>query len=246
MGGDNLLKYHQFRARLGMGDLHPGGAAATSRMLGWLAERGVQRVLEVGAGIGNTAVRMLDLGWDVTAIEPDPVLFEKLRRRVGSRARCEPLLSHTSTEPYDAIIGESVFFQMDLSQVFAHARSLLEPGGYLACVEALWTAAVTADVSRALHENTQHMFGIAVGSREPLTSQDWLRLLQEAGFAMVASERLARGSAGQAPSSDWRASLGALVRDPRLLFSAARFRMRKRVVRMPPGAQESWLFLARS
>jgi SAM-dependent methyltransferase len=241
-----VLKYHQLRAKLGMGDLHPGGVTATSRMLGWLAQRKVQRVLEIGAGIGNTAVRMLELGWDVTAIEPDRVLFERLRGRVGSRARCEPVLSHAPTEPYDAVIGESVFFQMDLSQAFAHARSLLKPGGYLACVEAVWTASVTADVSRALHEDTQRLFGIAVGSREPLTSEDWLQQLQDTGFEMVESERLPRGSAGQAPSSDWRASLGALVRDPGLLFTVARFRLRKRGVRMPPGAQESWLFLARA
>ena len=60
-----------------MGDLHPGGAPATGTMLGWLSERGVRQVLEVGAGIGNTSARMVALGWDVTSIEPDPVLFAK-------------------------------------------------------------------------------------------------------------------------------------------------------------------------
>ena len=77
------FKYHQFRARLGMGDLHPGGAPATLKILQWLTERNVHRVLEVGAGIGNTAARMAALGWDVTAIEPDPVLFTRLRRAAG-------------------------------------------------------------------------------------------------------------------------------------------------------------------
>ncbi|HUI63019.1 MAG TPA: hypothetical protein VLX90_22515, partial [Steroidobacteraceae bacterium] len=62
------FRYHQFRARLGMGDLHPGGAPATRRILQWLSERGVHRVLEVGAGIGNTAMRMADRGWDVVAL----------------------------------------------------------------------------------------------------------------------------------------------------------------------------------
>jgi len=241
-----LLKYHQFRARLGMGDLHPGGAAATAKLLEWLAERQVRRVLEVGAGIGNTAARMLDLGWEVTAIEPDPVLFATLRRRLGTRARCESFQSHATSEPYQAILGESVFFQMDLRQVFAHARALLAPGGYLGCVEAVWTAQVTAATSNELHENTQRLFGIAVGAREPLTCQDWSRLLSEAGFEMQQAERLPRGSAGHPPSSDWRSSVGAVLRDPRLLLWAARFRERKRRARMPAGVQESWLFLARS
>ena len=228
-----------------MGDLHPGGAAATSKLLGWLAERRVQRVLEVGAGIGNTAARMLDLGWDVTAIEPDPVLFARLQQRLGTRARREPFLSHLAAVPYDAIIAESVFFQMNLPRVFAHARALLAPGSYLACVEAVWTAKVTAATSNELHENTQRLFGIAVGAREPVMSQDWSRWLGEAGFEIVQAEKLPRGSAGHPPTSDWRTSFGAVVRDPRLLLWAARFRVRKRQVRMPSGVQESWLFLAR-
>ena len=46
-----------------MGDLHPGGASATLRILRWLTELDVRRVLEVGAGIDNTAARMAALGW---------------------------------------------------------------------------------------------------------------------------------------------------------------------------------------
>ena len=134
-----LPRYHQFRAKLGMGDLHPGGAPATEKVLAWLSEQGVRRILEVGAGIGNTSARMASKGWDVTALEPDGILFAKLRKRLGAAARCEPFLSHRSAQPYDAIIAESVFFQMDLAHVFAHARALLKPGGYLAFVEAVWT-----------------------------------------------------------------------------------------------------------
>ena len=52
------FKYHQFRGRLGMGDLHPGGAPATQRILRWLTEQNVRRVLEVGAGIGNTILSL--------------------------------------------------------------------------------------------------------------------------------------------------------------------------------------------
>ncbi len=244
--GIDLLKYHQFRGKLGMGDLHPGGPPATSRILDWLSERQVQHVLEVGAGIGNTAARMESLGWDVTALEPDPILFERLRARLGARARCELFLDHRPARLYDAIVAESVFFQMDLAQVFAHARGLLKPGGYLAFVEAVWTDKVTAITSRELHERTHRLFGIAVGSREPLTAVDWTRHLRERSFEIVHAERLPRGSAGHPPSSDWRVSTRALLLDPGLLLWMARFRSRKRVARMPAGVQESWIFLARS
>jgi SAM-dependent methyltransferase len=241
-----MLKYHQFRARLNMGDLHPGGAAATDRMLGWLAEQQVHRVLEVGAGIGNTAARMLSLGWDVTAVEPDSILFAKLQRRLGAAARCEKFLSHVPAVPYDAIVAESVFFQMDPEAVCAHARALLRPGGYLAFVEAVWTDKITADGSRQLHENTQRLFGMAVGSREPLTWRDWSKVLGDSGFETLHAELLPRGSAGHPPTINWPASIAAIVRDPRLALWMARYRHRKRLARMPSGVQESRLFVGKA
>jgi SAM-dependent methyltransferase len=241
-----LLKYHQFRARLGMGDLHPGGAPATARILRWLTERNVQRVLEVGAGIGNTAVRMASLRWDVTAIEPDPILFAKLQKRLGTSARCESFLGHGPTAPYDAIIAESVFFQMNLAEVLTHARALLRPGGYLAFVEAVWTERITTATSRELHETTQRLFGIPVGSREPLTWRDWSKQLGDCGFETIHAELLPRGSAGHPPTVNWPASIAAMVRDPRLALWMARYRVRKRFAKMPAGVQESWIFLGRS
>lgn len=228
-----------------MGDLHPGGATATARILRWLADRNVRRVLEIGAGIGNTAARMTSLGWDVTAIDPDPVLFARLKERLGSSARCEPFLGHIPTAPYDAIIAESVFFQMDLAQVFAHASALLKPGGYLAFVEAVWTDRITAAMSRELHENTNRLFGISVGSREPLTWHDWVKHLGDAGFDTVHAELLPRGSVGHPPTANRSSSIRAMLRDPRLVLWMARYRVRKRFARMPMEIQESWIFLGR-
>jgi len=241
-----VLKYHQFRAKLGMGDLHPGGPASSAKMLDWLSERGVQRVLEVGAGIGRTAERMVALGWDVTALEPDAVLFEELRRRPGMVARRESFLDHRPTVPYDAIVAESVLFQMSLTDAFAHACALLRPGGYLAFVEAVWTRDVTAARSRQAHEDTLRLFGIAVGSREPMTWQDWRNHLHSCGFETLRAELLPQGSAGHPPSGNRADSLRAMARNPLLLLSAVRYRLRKRRARMPSGAQESWLFLGRA
>jgi SAM-dependent methyltransferase len=240
------FKYHQFRARLGMGDLHPGGAPATQTILRWLGEHNVQRVLEVGAGIGNTAARMAELGWDVTAIEPDPVLFSKLRKRLGTQARCEQYLAHQPLQSYDAIVAESVFFQMNLAQVFAQAAILLKPGGYLAFVEAVWTDKITAAMSNELHDTTQRLFGIPVGSREPLTWKDWSAQLRTAGFETINVELLPRGSAGHPPSANWPASVAAMIRDPRLALWVVRYRLRKRLSGMPAGVQESRIFLGKS
>jgi SAM-dependent methyltransferase len=243
---ETSFKYHQFRGRLGMGDLHPGGARTTARMLRWLAELKTRRVLEVGAGIGNTSARMAALGWEVTALEPDPVLFTRLRKRLGTSARCERFLDHQSIEPYDAIVAESVLFQMKLAEAFAHARALLKPGGYLAFVEAVWTERIDVATSRELHENTRCLFGIPVGTQEPMTWQDWSDHLTGCGFETVHAELLPRGSAGHPPTHNWPASIVAVLRDPRLALWMARYRVRKRFAKVPQDIQESWVFLGRS
>ena len=241
-----MLKYHQFRGRLGMGDLHPGGAPATAHILRQLHARRVERVLEVGAGIGNTAVRMLDLGWDITALEPDPILFEALRKRLGHRARRESFLDHATAVAYDAIVAESVFCMLDVSRALTQARSLLKSGGYLAFVEAVWTDGVSAAQSSAWHEQTLSLFGMPVGSRERITWADWLRLLHDFGFETQCAERLPRGAAGHPPTASPRASIVAVLRDPRLVLWMARYRARKRTARIPSGVLESWIFVGKS
>src|SRR6185312_4694445 len=152
-------------------------------------------------------------------------------------------LEHVSPAPYDAIVAESVLFQLDLARAFAHARTLLKPGGCLAFVEAVWADSTSAAQSVELHENTLRLFGIPVGSREPLTWRDWTVLLQEARFETIHAELLPRGSAGHPPTSSRASSLRAMLRDPRLVFWMARHRMRKISAAMPSGAQESWLYL---
>jgi SAM-dependent methyltransferase len=241
-----MLAYHQLRGRLGMGDLHPGGAPATDDILRRLAERRVRRVLEVGAGIGNTSCKMASLGWDITALEPDVVLFRALERRLGVRARRESFLEHRSAVRYDAIVAESVFCLLDVPSALAHARGLLRPGGYLTFIEAVWTAAASSVQARTWHDRTLHLFGIPVGSRERLTWDDWLRCLADCGFERLHAERLPLGPTGLPPTASRRASIAVLLGDPRLAWWMARYRARKRRIRMPAGVLESWSFLGRS
>jgi SAM-dependent methyltransferase len=239
------IKLHQFRGRLGMGDLHPGGQTATEKILSWLEERRVRNVLEIGAGIGNTAARMTALGWKVTAIEPDPVLFERLCERSGVLARNESFLEHDPSGRYDAIIAESVFFMMDLEQSFRHAKALLEPGGHLAFVDALWTNRVSNEQTHRIYEETKSTFGIPVASAEPLTVDDWSQRLTKSGFEIVRAELLPSGAAARPPTRNRKSSAIALLKDPRLVFWMIRFWLMRRKVRIPGNALESWLFLAR-
>jgi len=241
-----VLKYHQFRALLGMGDLHPGGIAATHALLGLLEGQGIERVLEVGAGIGNTAARLVERGWHVTALEPDPVLFARLSARPGLAATRESFFDHRPPVAYDALIAESVLGLLDLEAALGHARRLLRPGGYLACVDALWTENASAAQAAAWHAATDRLFGIPVAARERRTAADWWRLLAAQGFETVHAERLPAGATGTPPSGSRLGALAAALRRPGLVLWDARFRLRKRRARIPAGMLDSWIIVARA
>jgi SAM-dependent methyltransferase len=182
------LAFHEMMARLGVGDLHPGGRVASDFLLAEMRKQGVRDVLEVGAGIGNTTARMMRLGFKVTSLEPNPImndLFAK-RLRVGAGSS-----SFQEFEPpdrsYDAVLSESVFYGFDLRSSLAKAHRLVRPGGLFAFAELLWTEAADPDLVVSIHDQTKRAFGIAMVPRERVTSAVWANELASLGFSEVAS-----------------------------------------------------------
>jgi SAM-dependent methyltransferase len=184
------LALHEVLGLLGVGDIHPGGPAATDFLLRELDRAAPRRVLEVGAGIGLTTQRLLQRGWRVTAIEPNPVLRRVLEKRLACRAYPDTFESFDDAELYDAVIAESVFYRLNIEQAFARAYRLLRPGGQLALVDRVWTDAARPDVVASLAGKAERIYGIPAMSVEPLTWTDWRRTLAAAGFAEVAAERV--------------------------------------------------------
>jgi SAM-dependent methyltransferase len=144
------LAQHEASALLGIGDLHPGRSAATEFLLRAIDEAAPRRVLEVGAGIGFTTRRLLERGWQVTAIEPNPVLRRELEKRLPIRAYPHGFETFEDAEPYDALIAESVFYRLELEQTFARAHRLLRRDGRLALVDMVWTDAADPATAAAV------------------------------------------------------------------------------------------------
>jgi|GEM_PF-6701462 len=242
------LSYHEAMGVLGLGDLHPGGAAATESLLTELDRHRPTRVLEIGAGIGMTTARMLARGWKVVSVEPNEVLRRCLRERVNVAAFAgsfETFDDAGSAESYDAVIGESVFYGTELAASFRKVHRLLRPGGCLALVDMVWTAAACAASNAAavaaLHDETKRIFGIAMASREALAWLDWKRILTAAGFTALVERRVAP----LAPHSTSRRSKTAILRGalghPLAFLQAAKHRRWFRQVEVPPGWTETWL-----
>ena len=242
------LAFHQLKGALGVGDMHPGGVGATELLLGWMETRAHDgfRVLEVGAGIGNTSRRMAGLGWSVTALERDPVLYRRLSRNTGIRALNQDLAEHEAEKPYDAVIAESVLYMNDLESVSGRIREVLKPGGLLAFVEAVWTEVVPPDEAAEIHDRSNWLFGIPVASRVRLTWDDWRRVLQATGFERIEARRLEPVSPGRAWSMPFGPSLSAILRHPTVVPQALAYRYRMRQFQMPEGSLEGWAYLGRT
>jgi SAM-dependent methyltransferase len=230
--GCPLIAFHEAKGILGVGDLHPGGAAATERILDWLEAAGAHRIVEVGAGIGCTTARLVQRGFDPVALEPNPRLFARLADRVGPIARSARCEDFRPAAPVDAIVAESVLYGTDLRRVTPHLRGWLRPGGVLLHADLVWRPGVSAESARRIHDQTLARHGIPVASREPWTWPDWVATFEAAGFRLERAERLG-------PSRDARPAAADIVRHP--LAALALLQQRIRRPRLDPRSFESWV-----
>jgi SAM-dependent methyltransferase len=224
-------------ARLGVGDLHPGGGDISSFLVDELVKAGARRVLDVGAGIGVTTERLLSRGLQVTALEPNPVLRATIERRLGLRASAIPFARFDCEgQPYDAIVAESVLYALDFPGTFARAAGLLRAGGLLAFSEMLWTERASPEVTAFIHDQTTRAFGIPMAPRSRITWRDWRGALADAGFAPVTEREVAGSGDGQ---RRWPALARGLARRPWLLPALLTYRSYMRLSWAPPGWLES-------
>jgi SAM-dependent methyltransferase len=93
-------------------------------------------VLEVGPATGLATMRLLDLGAEITAIEPGPALADRLRARGAGRPLTVVVSSFESAElpaaHFDLVVAATAFHWIDPAIGFTKAATHLRPGGWLA------------------------------------------------------------------------------------------------------------------
>lgn len=238
---ERTLGFHVASALLGTGDLHPGGATESERLVAALAAEAPGRALEIGAGAGRSTARLQQAGFDVTVVERDPRLAARLANR-GVRVISASLSGVTLERPVDVVLAESVLYGMPLDESFSSIWNLLRPGGLLGFIDMVWTSRATADGAADISDRSLAAFGIAMASREPLTWQDWRSRLVAQGFRICDERRLGDGSprGSQATRAGWRARL----RHPLAALALARYQRRARSIQPPAGWLESWSCVA--
>jgi SAM-dependent methyltransferase len=92
-------------------------------------------LLEVGPGTGRVTRRLLEIGAEVVAVEPDARLAEFIRERVSDQVE---LVEHTLEDAelgaggFDLAVAASSFHWVDEAAGLASLRGALRPGGWIA------------------------------------------------------------------------------------------------------------------
>lgn len=94
---------------------------------------GVQSVLDVGMGAGNTARQLLDRGYTVDGVSPNAYLTAAARQLLGDRATIfESRFENVDTDRrYDLILFSESFLFMQPDAALDKASELLHDGGYV-------------------------------------------------------------------------------------------------------------------
>jgi SAM-dependent methyltransferase len=104
--------------------LHPGGEAATARLLDRAEVDADTRLLDVGCGAGAGLSVARDRGADTVGLDPDPATDRAVRGTA----------THLPLRPgsVDVVLAECVLCLTDLSAALAECRRVLGDGGRLA------------------------------------------------------------------------------------------------------------------
>jgi SAM-dependent methyltransferase len=141
------LDPYAFLAVLGKRVIHPGGRASTDRLLELAAVRPEERVLDIGCGVGTTAIRLAqEYGARVVAADIAPVMRERAQTNVAAR-HVEDRVSVQDAdirslpypdESFDVVIAEAVTMFVGRRRAASELARVTGSGGRVLATEFCW------------------------------------------------------------------------------------------------------------
>lgn len=174
---------YQLFAALGKKVVHPGGLRSTEELLRLADIRPEHHVLEVGCGVGTTAVLIAKrFGARVTAVDIDEMMLAKARETVAEhkledqitieRQDIQSLKLHDNT--FDRVIVEAVTMFVDHDRAASEVVRVCKPGGIVVDHEFIWTKSPSSEI--------RHGFQVEVCPMGFETLQLWEELYRKAGL----------------------------------------------------------------
>jgi SAM-dependent methyltransferase len=183
------LDPYAFLAVLGKRVIHPGGRRSTDQLLEWAAIRPGERVLDIGCGVGTTAMRIArETGAEVVAADISPLMRARAERRIRA-AR----LSNVTVEEadilalsypdasFDCVIAEAVTMFVDRGRAAAELARVCKPGGRVLATEFCWRTEPTAEAREVF------LGQVCPGLRFD-SVEDWVAIYGGAGLADIRTD----------------------------------------------------------
>jgi cyclopropane fatty-acyl-phospholipid synthase-like methyltransferase len=143
---------------LGKQVIHPGGRRATQELLALATLAPGQQVLDIGCGVGTTAIEMATrCGVTVTAADISPDMRDRAianGHRAGVTDRLSVEAADVCALPYedgrfDRVVAEAVTMFVDRDRAIAELVRVCRPGGLVLATEFHWHRTPTEEARHA-------------------------------------------------------------------------------------------------
>jgi SAM-dependent methyltransferase len=135
------------------------------------------RILEIGPGTGQATFPLLERGYHVIGIEPEPALLVEAVRQLSPSANAEFYVSRFEDwplpdEPFDLVLAATAFHWIDPTIRYVKSASALRTGGALAIINTHHVAGGTTAFFEASQTCYQaHVPGTTSGFRLPAAQE---------------------------------------------------------------------------
>lgn len=166
----------------------------------------VRSVLDVGCGIGSTALMLRQAGFDVEGLSPDPYHRQEFARRVGSPFHLSRFQEFRPPRTYDLVLMSESAQYIWLDRLFKAVRRSAQPGGYLLVADYFTVNGCQGPLARSGHPldaffDEAAAAGLALERREDITdrvaptldlARSWLHSYVEPCLAVASDSFRAR------------------------------------------------------
>lgn len=184
------LDPYAFLAVLGKRIIHPAGRASTDRLLEWAAVRPSDRVLDIGCGVGTTAIRLARecgaevVAGDVAALMRDRAEANVTAARLTGRVTvgaADILALRYPDDSFDVVVAEAVTMFVDRQRAAGELARVARPGGRVLATEFYWRRPPT-------EEARQLFLGEVCPGLRFDSVQEWEEIYAGAGLVDVRTE----------------------------------------------------------
>ena len=174
-------------AVIGKRIIHPGGRRSTEELFRFADFRAGQRILDIGAGVGTSAMNIAArFDCEITAVDIDPLMLS----RADANVRAAGLSSRVAVEKgdiqslrfqdssFDTVMIEAVTMFVDRARAAREAMRVCRPNGRVLDHEFIYRKPPTAEVRRIFEGE------VCPGIRFE-TADDWIALYRAVGLSDI-------------------------------------------------------------